>query len=125
MPTYVLLGALNHEGRKSLHANPERIAEVRKEITDLGCKVLHQYSLLGPYDLLTVVEAPDHETVAHVAADLHSRGTAGGLDVSSGGRRAPRAEAEGPQEERQPLRLHPYWSARTPLPQRGQPAVGQ
>ena len=37
--------------------------------------MLHQYSLLGPYDLLTVVEAPDHETVAHVAADLHSRGT--------------------------------------------------
>jgi uncharacterized protein with GYD domain len=75
MPTYVLLGALNHAGRKTLHGQPERIAEVKKEITDLGCKVLHQYSLLGPYDILTVVEAPDHETVAHVAADLHSRGT--------------------------------------------------
>ena len=34
-----------------------------------------QYALLGPYDFLNVIEAPDNETVAHLAVDLGSRGT--------------------------------------------------
>jgi uncharacterized protein with GYD domain len=39
--------------------------------------VLQQYALLGTYDFLTVVEAPDNETVAHLSVDLGSRGTVG------------------------------------------------
>ena len=68
-------------GTQVRHGQPERVAEIRQEITEVGAKVLHQYSLLGPpYDILTVIEAPDHETVAHVVADLHSRGT---VDVTT------------------------------------------
>jgi uncharacterized protein with GYD domain len=39
--------------------------------------VLQQYALLGGYDFLTVVEAPDNATVAHLSVDLGSRGTLG------------------------------------------------
>jgi len=75
MATYVLLSTLTPEGRQTLHAHPERVAEVNKEIAEFGCRVLQQYALLGAYDFLTVVEAPDNATVAHLSVDLGSRGT--------------------------------------------------
>jgi uncharacterized protein with GYD domain len=75
MATYVLLSSLTPEGGKTLHSNPDRLAEVNSEIDGFGCTVVSQYALLGQYDFLTVVEAPDNETVAHLSVDLASRGT--------------------------------------------------
>jgi len=75
MPTYVLLSTLTPQGRQTLHSNPDRLEEVNKEIENFGCKVLSQYALLGPYDFMSVIEAADNETVAHLAVDLGSRGT--------------------------------------------------
>jgi uncharacterized protein with GYD domain len=75
MATYILLSSLTTEGGSTLHAHPERMAEVNQEITEFGCTVLSQYALLGPYDFLTIVEAPDNETIAHLSVDLGSRGT--------------------------------------------------
>jgi uncharacterized protein with GYD domain len=49
--------------------------EVDNEIQTFGCTVVDQYALLGPFDFVTVIEAPDNETVAHLAVDLGSRGT--------------------------------------------------
>ncbi len=80
MPTYVLLSSLTPEGRKTLHANPERLEQVNKEIGEFGCTVLSQYAVLGAYDFITIVEAPDNETVAHLAVDLGSRGT---IDITT------------------------------------------
>ena len=75
MSVYVLLSVLTPEGGHTLHANPERMQEVNQEISDFGCTVVSQYALLGAYDFLTVVEAPDNETIAHLSVDLGSRGT--------------------------------------------------
>jgi uncharacterized protein with GYD domain len=75
MPTYVMLSTLTPEGSKTLHARPERLEEVNREIDDFGCKIVAQYAVLGPYDFVTIVEAADNETVAHLSVDLASRGT--------------------------------------------------
>ena len=75
MATYVLLSSLTPDGGQTLHAHPERLAAVNNEIDGFGCHVISQYALLGPYDFLTIVEAPDNETVAHLSVDLASRGT--------------------------------------------------
>ena len=75
MGTYVLLSTLTSEGSQTLHANPSRLSAVDKEIENFGCKILSQYAVLGPYDFVTVIEAPDNETVAHLSVDLASRGT--------------------------------------------------
>ena len=75
MPTYILLSTLTAEGRQTLHKSPDRLEEVNKEIADFGCKVVAQYAVLGAYDFITVVEAPDNETAAHLSVDLGSRGT--------------------------------------------------
>jgi len=74
MPTYILLSTLTPEGRQTLHKSPDRLEAVNKEITDFGCKVVAQYAVLGAYDFITVVEAPDNETAAHLSVDLGSRG---------------------------------------------------
>lgn len=75
MPTYVLLSTLTPEGRQTMHKNPDRVEEVKKEISDFGCTVVAQYALLGPYDFVTIIDAPDNETIAHLSVDLGSRGT--------------------------------------------------
>lgn len=75
MPTYVLLSTLTPEGRRTLHNNPDRLVEVNKEIESFGCTVWDQYALLGPYDFMSIVEAEDNETIAHLTVALGSRGT--------------------------------------------------
>lgn len=74
MATYILLTNLTDEGAKTLKKNPERIREVNKELEALGAKVIAQYAVLGPYDFVNVVEAPDNQTIARVSIELSSRG---------------------------------------------------
>src|ERR1700730_2806079 len=75
MPTYILLSTLTPEGRQTLHKDPDRMEKVNKEIADFGCKVISQYAVLGQCDFVTIVEAADNATVAHLSVDLGSRGT--------------------------------------------------
>jgi uncharacterized protein with GYD domain len=75
MPVYILLSTLTSEGRKTIKERPERIKEVNKEIEAYGAKVLQQYSVLGRYDFVNVVEAPNNEVIARVSIELGSRGT--------------------------------------------------
>ncbi len=75
MATYILLSTLTPEGRRTMHNHPDRLLEVNKEVEQLGCKVLAQYAVLGIYDFVSIVEAPDNETAAHLSVDLGSRGT--------------------------------------------------
>ena len=55
--------------------HPDRLEPVNKEISDLGCKVIAQFAVLGPYDSVTTIEAPDNATIAHLSVSLGSRGT--------------------------------------------------
>jgi uncharacterized protein with GYD domain len=75
MPTYVMLTNLTAEGIRTLKNNPNRVSEVNKEVEAIGVKVVAQYATLGPYDFVTIVEAPDDKTMAKVSVELGSRGT--------------------------------------------------
>jgi uncharacterized protein with GYD domain len=75
MPTYVMLTNLTADGVRTLKNNPGRVAEVNKEVEQIGAKVVAQYATLGQYDFITVVEAPDEKTMAKVSVELGSRGT--------------------------------------------------
>jgi len=75
MGYYVILSTLTDEGRKTLKNNPERILEVNRELEAMGVKVRAQYAVLGPYDFVNIVEAPDNETVARMSVEIGSRGT--------------------------------------------------
>ncbi len=75
MATYILLSTITEEGAETIKENPDRIKEVNKEVEAFGVRVLSQYAVLGPYDFVTIVEAPDNETVARMSAELAARGT--------------------------------------------------
>jgi uncharacterized protein with GYD domain len=75
MPTYIILSNLSDQGLQTLQANPDRLRQVNKDVEELGAKVLHQWFLLGPYDFVNVIEAPDATTVARVAIALGARGS--------------------------------------------------
>ena len=75
MPTYVMLTTLTDEGRKTIKNNPERIQDVNKEVEAMGIRIVSQLSLLGPYDFINILDAPDNEAVVKLAVELGSRGT--------------------------------------------------
>ena len=75
METYIMLSKLTDQGRKTLKENPNRIKEVNKEVEGMGGKVVAQYAVLGPYDFVNVVEAPDNKTIAKISVELGARGT--------------------------------------------------
>ena len=76
MPTYILLTTLTAQGRQTLQANPGRLRQVNLDVEELGCRIVHQWATLGPFDFLNVVEAPDEATIAKVSVVLGARGSA-------------------------------------------------
>jgi uncharacterized protein with GYD domain len=70
-----MLSNLGPNGAATLHEAPERLREVNAEVEALGVKVVEQYALLGQYDFLNIIEAPDDVTVTRLAITLSSRGT--------------------------------------------------
>ena len=73
--TYIMLSTLTDEGRKTLKERPERLQEVNREIEAMGARVTQQYAVLGGYDFVNIIEAPDNETIARVSVELGARGT--------------------------------------------------
>jgi len=73
--TYIMLSTLTESGAETLTKNPERIKEVNREIEGMGIKVLQQFAVLGPYDFVNIVEAPDNDTIARVSVELAARGS--------------------------------------------------
>lgn len=37
--------------------------------------MLEQYAVMGPYDFVNIVEAPDNDTIFRMSVELGSRGT--------------------------------------------------
>jgi uncharacterized protein with GYD domain len=83
MALFVMLTNLTPDGVKTLKSNPNRVGEVNKEVEQIGAKVIAQYATLGPYDFVTIVEAPDEKTMAKVSVELGSRGTMSSQTMSA------------------------------------------
>lgn len=75
MPVYVALSKLTEEGSKTLKKNPERIKEVNHDLEGMGVKVVAQYAVLGPYDFVNILEAPDNDTIVRMSVEIGSRGS--------------------------------------------------
>lgn len=83
MAVFIMFTNLTDEGRKTIKTNPARILEVNKEVESMGVKILSQYALLGPYDFINVLEAPDNKAIARVATELGARGTLQTMTLSA------------------------------------------
>jgi len=75
MPTYLMLTTLTEKGTQTLNSNPGRLREVNADVEELGAKVLHQWSCLGEYDFVTIVDVPDDVAMARLSVKLGARGS--------------------------------------------------
>ena len=75
MPTYITLASFTQKGIERIKEGPDRLDEARKEVESLGARIKEFYLVMGPYDMVVVVEAPDDETVAKLALIIGARGT--------------------------------------------------
>ena len=83
MPRYVMLSTLGPDGAATLRENPDRLLAVNDEVEAMGARVVEQYALLGPYDFLNILEAPDEVTMSRVATMLSARGTVKTLTITA------------------------------------------
>jgi uncharacterized protein with GYD domain len=70
-----MLSNLGPNGAATLLEHPERLKAVNSEVAAMGVEVIDQYALLGTYDFLNILDAPDELTMAKVASALAARGT--------------------------------------------------
>ena len=53
----------------------QMLEEAEKIIEANGAKILHAYVILGEYDVLTIMEAPDEKTAAKIGALIATQGS--------------------------------------------------
>jgi uncharacterized protein with GYD domain len=74
MPVYVVLSNFTEQGRKDVKNTSERLDRLSPVADKLGVKVLANAITMGEFDVVTVLEAPDDETIAKVIGTVLSRG---------------------------------------------------
>jgi len=70
-----MLSTLGPDGWATLREKPERLLQVNDEVQSMGLTIKAQYALLGEFDFLNIIEAPDEQTMARCAVMLAARGT--------------------------------------------------
>jgi len=75
LATYIMLSRLTEDGAETIKKNPGRIQEVNKELEGMRVRVLQQYAVLGAYDFVNIVDAPDLASVMKASVALGARGS--------------------------------------------------
>ncbi len=74
MPTYVVLSNFTEKGRTEIKSTSDRLDRLAPVAEKLGVRVVANAITMGPYDVVTVMEAPDDATIARVIGTVLSRG---------------------------------------------------
>jgi uncharacterized protein with GYD domain len=69
MATFVVLGKWTEKSFEAMK-DPGACEEAKKIVKDLGAEVKAWYMLMGQYDEVCILEAPDAETVARIVIAL-------------------------------------------------------
>ncbi|MDP6605997.1 MAG: GYD domain-containing protein [Dehalococcoidia bacterium] len=73
MATYILLLTLEAEGRASMLDDPESLLRAEAAISVPGVQLMGLYGVLGDYDFVSLIEAPDNDTVARFTLELGAK----------------------------------------------------
>jgi uncharacterized protein with GYD domain len=74
MSSYVMLFNFTAQGVERLKESPQRVEAAKNLCRDLGGEVKQFYGLMGRYDTMFILEAPNDETAVRIAAAICKRG---------------------------------------------------
>ncbi|HEY2524459.1 MAG TPA: GYD domain-containing protein [Candidatus Binataceae bacterium] len=74
MASYVILSHYTHQGIEHVKQSPDRVDALKKIFNKHGAKIKDFYALLGQYDSLLIVDAPNDETVAKLCLHVAEQG---------------------------------------------------
>jgi uncharacterized protein with GYD domain len=74
VPTYIALARWTNQGLQKIQESPSRLDAARKAFEAAGIKLKEFYMVMGQYDTVIVVEAPDDTTLAKATLALASKG---------------------------------------------------
>ena len=74
MPHYVVFFHLTHQGLDHLRGSPDRVDAAKKTFSQHGAKVKDFYSMMGQYDSMFIVEAPNDDVMAQLALTVGAQG---------------------------------------------------
>jgi len=80
MATYILLLTLTPEGRVMMLEDPQSLERAEAACSTEQIQSLGLYGVLGDYDFVSIVEAPDNEAAARFSLEL---GVHGGAHVET------------------------------------------
>ena len=63
MPTYIVLASFTEQGIRNVKDSPKRSDAFKEMAKKSGATVKELFWTLGQYDIVTIVEAPDDETM--------------------------------------------------------------
>lgn len=76
MPTYVVLLRYTQQGIEKIKDSPARHQANKQAFAAMGAKIVGSYWVMGRYDAVAIVEAPDDETMSKVILGLGAKGVA-------------------------------------------------
>ena len=74
MPTYVILMNWTDQGVRTVRDTVQRREQADSLAERHGARIEQVYWTVGPYDLVTIVEAPDDESATAMLLELGSAG---------------------------------------------------
>jgi len=74
MPTYIALCNFTDQGIRTVEETTRRAEAVKQAAKKLGVDMRETYWTIGPFDLITVVEAPDDESATAFALSVGAAG---------------------------------------------------
>ena len=73
MATLVVLAKWTEKTFEAMKDAPAAAAEIKKFVTDMGAEIKGWYMLMGQYDEICILEAPDAETIAKILIPLGAK----------------------------------------------------
>ncbi|HMM89565.1 GYD domain-containing protein [Bradyrhizobium sp.] len=67
MPTYISLINFTQKGAEAIKDGPRRLEMAKQRFRDAGAELKAFYLVMGQYDAVSIVEAPNDEVVAKLA----------------------------------------------------------
>jgi uncharacterized protein with GYD domain len=74
MPTYILLARWTNQGLQKIGESASRLEAGRKAFEAAGIKLREFYMVMGRYDMVSIVEAPDDAILARATLAVASKG---------------------------------------------------